>query len=68
MDDLSQEQKELAKDLIKKMFGFDQEKKEVDFDPKKRPAIQLVKFHPLFWTSKKKIDFYKVGSDQKYDR
>ncbi|XP_076825032.1 uncharacterized protein LOC143470659 [Clavelina lepadiformis] len=44
------------------MFGFDQEKKEVDFDPEKRPAIQLVKFHPLFWTSKKKIDFYKEAN------
>ncbi|XP_076825840.1 serine/threonine-protein kinase/endoribonuclease IRE1-like [Clavelina lepadiformis] len=62
VDNLSQEQKELAKDLIKKMFGFDQEKKEVDFDPEKRPAIQLVKFHPLFWTSKKKIDFYKEAN------
>ncbi|CAK8679149.1 unnamed protein product [Clavelina lepadiformis] len=59
VDNLSQKQKELAKDLIKKMFGFDQEKKEVDFDPKKRPTIQLVKFHPLFWTSKRKIGFYK---------
>ncbi|XP_076825823.1 uncharacterized protein LOC143471281 isoform X3 [Clavelina lepadiformis] len=62
VDDLSQEQKELAKDLIKMMFGFDQEKKEVDFDPEKRPAIQLVKFHPLFWMSKKKIDFYKEAN------
>ncbi|CAK8679183.1 unnamed protein product [Clavelina lepadiformis] len=62
VDNLSQEQKELAKDLIKKMFGFDQEKKEVDFDPKKRPTIQLMKFHPLFWTSKKKIGFYKEAS------
>ncbi|CAK8679189.1 unnamed protein product [Clavelina lepadiformis] len=59
VDNLSQELKELAKDLIKKMFGFDQEKKEVDFDPEKRPTIQLVKFHPLFWLSKKNIDFYK---------
>ncbi|CAK8679105.1 unnamed protein product [Clavelina lepadiformis] len=44
------------------MFGYDLEKKEVDFDPKKRPAIQLVKFHPLFWTSKKKIGFYKAAN------
>ncbi|XP_076825827.1 uncharacterized protein LOC143471282 isoform X3 [Clavelina lepadiformis] len=62
VDDLSQEQKELAKDLIKKMFGYHLEKKEVDFDPKKRPTSQLVKFHPLFWTSKKKIGFYKEAN------
>ncbi|XP_076825852.1 uncharacterized protein LOC143471298 [Clavelina lepadiformis] len=44
------------------MFGYDQEKKEVDFDPEKRPTVQLVKFYPLFWTSKKKIGFYKEAN------
>ncbi|XP_076825786.1 serine/threonine-protein kinase/endoribonuclease IRE1-like isoform X2 [Clavelina lepadiformis] len=68
VDDLSQEQKELAKDLIKKMFGYHLEKKEVDFDPKKRPTIQLVKFHPLFWTSKKKIGFYKEANRWFYNQ
>ncbi|CAK8682226.1 unnamed protein product [Clavelina lepadiformis] len=50
----SNEQRELACDLIKKML---------DFDPKNRPTIENVKKHPFFWDSKKKFFFYKDANE-----
>ncbi|XP_076809999.1 serine/threonine-protein kinase/endoribonuclease IRE2-like isoform X2 [Clavelina lepadiformis] len=50
----SMEQKELAYDLIKKML---------DFDPRKRPKIEEVKCHPIFWDSKQKVEFYEKAND-----
>ncbi|XP_076801515.1 uncharacterized protein LOC143445974 isoform X1 [Clavelina lepadiformis] len=53
-DLLSNEQKELAYDLIENMLAF---------DPEKRPIIEEVKDHPIFWDSEKKIKFYEKANE-----